>query len=150
MKHLLLQYLRERELNGEKITPESYIIVKQRSRGHPIRIHTAEKRWHKLLILANRAERKRRWYNIRLHTLRKFFKTYATFSGLSSELIELFMGHAQTTMRHIYFLPELKQIDTLPREKILKLHDKYSQKSNRNKTKKQKTNTTTHSSNKIR
>jgi len=106
-KSALLQYLKERELNGEKITPESFLVVKERPRGTPITTQGAMFRWHRLLKKANKATKGRKWYEAHIHTLRKYFKSWASLSGVPEALVEAFMGHRRG-IQQTYFLPGLE------------------------------------------
>jgi len=107
-KQILTVYLRERELNGEKITPESFMIGRERPRGLPISISAAEHRWIQLLKRANKATKGREWYLVHVHTLRKFFKSWASLSGIPQDLVEAFMGH-RGGISQAYFLPSLEE-----------------------------------------
>ena len=115
-KVTLQQYVKERELNGEKVSAESYVIAKGRPAGGKMRTGGAAHRWAVLLKKADRAaktgvsERTRKggkWYQIHIHTMRKYFKSWASLSGVPSDLVEAFMGH-RAGIEQAYFLPDLE------------------------------------------
>ncbi len=115
-KATLQQYVKERELNGEKVTDESYVVAKGRPAGGKMRPGGAAHRWAVLLKKADRAaktgvsERTRKggkWYQIHIHTMRKYFKSWASLSGVPSDLVEAFMGH-RAGIEQAYFLPDLE------------------------------------------
>jgi integrase len=106
-KTAIQQYLKERELNGEVVGPESPLIVKERPRGTPITEVAAMQRWHKLLKMAGKAVKGRKWYEAHIHTLRKYFKSWASLSGVPEALVEALMGHRKG-IQQTYFLPGLE------------------------------------------
>ena len=106
-KRVLLLYLKEREMNGEKITPESLIIAKERPRGTPLTYQAAQERWLQLLKKAGKGEKRRKWHNLRIHVLRKYFKSWCSLAGVPQELVEVWMGH-KTGIAQTYFLPDIE------------------------------------------
>ena len=113
-KEALLAYLRERERMGEKLTPDSPVIS-----GRPLGVHlnpnSITTKWDRLLNLANlnmKTEKVRdrigveyggKRYKIRFHSLRKYFKTWMTLSGVPSEIVEFMMGH-RAGINQVYLL----------------------------------------------
>ncbi|TDA40089.1 MAG: hypothetical protein DSO08_00755 [Candidatus Methanomethylicota archaeon] len=106
-KQMLMLYLKEREMNGEKITPESLVVVREKPRGAPLSLDAVERRWARLLRKADKAIKGRKWYLTRVHSLRKYFKSWCSLSGIPGELVERFMGH-KTGIAQTYFLPDIE------------------------------------------
>jgi integrase len=50
-------------------------------------------RWRRLLKSANLAEKKRKFHSLRLHTLRKYFRTRLEAANVPTGFIEIMMGH---------------------------------------------------------
>jgi len=50
-------------------------------------------RWRRLLKSADLAEKKRRFHSLRLHTLRKYFRTRLEAANVPTGFIERMMGH---------------------------------------------------------
>jgi len=105
----LRAYLRQREMKGEEITPESYLFVT--FDGRPIAAATVRNIWAGLCRRAGIDRRKvimkgkRRFrngpllergylFNIRVHSLRKYFKTACSMSGVDRMASEAMMGHS--------------------------------------------------------
>jgi hypothetical protein len=103
----LQAYIKERELHGEKITGESCVITKERPLGEPITTKAVIDRWHKLLNVGGMAVKNRKWYDLRVHVLRKYFKSWATLSGVPGDLVECFLGH-RTGINQVYFIPGIE------------------------------------------
>ena len=66
-------------------------------------------RWRRLLKSADLAEKKRRFHSLRLHTLRKYFRTRMEAANVPTGFIEYMMGHKISTyhdmsMKGIEFL----------------------------------------------
>lgn len=115
-------YLRERELNGEKITPESYVIAKERPQGAPLSVKGAMKQWLKLLKKANKGTKERKWYDVHLHSLRKFFKSWMSLSGINEAVVEAFMGHRKG-ISQTYFIPAMEAVSNP--EIVRRLQEEY-------------------------
>jgi len=105
----LRAYLKEREEKGEKITPESYLFVSQY--GKPLSANTFRNIWGQLCKKAgidrkplrikgfkpngrNQIVRHAVIYNIRVHSLRKYFKTACSTMGVDRMASEAFLGHS--------------------------------------------------------
>ena len=106
------QLLKERQKEGEKITDETYIFT-AKNKKTPLSDHRFENVWRELCEKAEidlrpvkikgvhrvgngeyRDEAYR--YNIRIHSLRKFFKTACTLNGVDRMASEAFLGHSLT------------------------------------------------------
>jgi len=123
-KASLQAYIKERELHGEKITGESYVITKERPLGEPITTKAVIDRWHKLLNVGGMAVKNRKWYDLRVHVLRKYFKSWATLSGVPGDLVESFLGH-RTGIKQVYFIPGIEDTSNSDvMEKIMAEYEK--------------------------
>jgi len=100
-KKFLQQYLEYRERSGEEIGPESPII--------DISVAGLRLRWHRLLKKAGKDEKPRTFYALRMHTLRKFFRTSMELAGVSKSFTEKMMGH-KGYLDQAYFKPAVDQI----------------------------------------
>ncbi|MEM4204785.1 MAG: site-specific integrase [Candidatus Methanomethylicaceae archaeon] len=107
-KNYLMTYLHERERNGEKLTPDSPLISAEWRRGSPMGRNAISHRWIELLRASNMNQKGRRWNLYRIHGLRKFFKSWATMSGVSKDLVEYWMGH-RSSIAQTYLLPNLEE-----------------------------------------
>ena len=112
----IIEYLRIREENGEEINDDTPLLSRA---GKPIQSEAISQRWERLLKRAALNERSRKWFKLRFHTLRKYFKTYAILSGIPSEVVEAFMGHV-SGIRHVYFLAGVDSMENPEVIKILK------------------------------
>lgn len=120
-KDALLAYLHEREKQGEKLSPESPVIS-SRPLGTHLGPNTITRKWERLLNLVNLNEKTEKridrigvesggkWYKIRFHSLRKFFKSWATLSGVPGEIVEFFMGH-RAGVNQVYLLTGIEDMD---------------------------------------
>ena len=105
----LRAYLKQRELKGEEITPESFLFVT--FDGRPIAAATVRNIWGRLCAKAGidrkkvaiKGKRKFRHspllkrgylYNVRVHSLRKYFKTACSVAGVDRMASEAMMGHS--------------------------------------------------------
>ena len=143
-KEVLLQYLKDRELRAQTIKkdvkahrlklpdgwekrlevgPESYVIVAERPLGEPItQINSGDRRWINMVKRAGLDKKGKTWHTLHFHVLRKYFKTWTTVSGVSSDLVEYFMGH-RASIRQVYFIPE--GVERPPEEIIERLEEEY-------------------------
>lgn len=99
----ILQYL---EYKGN-FDPDNYLLEWN---GRPYTPHTLSVKWDRLLRKAGLTDKSRKWFKLRFHTLRKYFKTYATLSGIPSDVVEAFMGHV-SGIRHIYFYTGVESME---------------------------------------
>ncbi|MCD6360321.1 MAG: tyrosine-type recombinase/integrase [Armatimonadetes bacterium] len=99
-------YLKHRIESGEELSENSYLIVAKRGKGKgkPITIQMANCRFQDLVKLLGFQEKGRRWYKLRPHGLRKYFKTWCELSGVPSLIVEFFMGH-KMGIQGVYFAP---------------------------------------------
>jgi integrase len=143
-KEVLLQYLKDRELRAGTIRkdvaahrlklppgfeerlsigPDSYVIVAERPLGEPItQINSGDRRWINMVRRAGFDKKGKTWHTLHFHVLRKYFKTWTTVSGVSSDLVEYFMGH-RASIRQVYFIPE--GVERPPEEIIKRLEEEY-------------------------
>jgi integrase len=138
-KETLLQYLKDRELRARKLRqgrnlppsveerlkvgPESFVIVAERPLGAPIRdIASGDRRWMNMVSRAGFNRKVRTRNTLHFHVLRKFFKTWATVSGVPSDLVEYFMGH-RSGLTQTYFLPE--GVERPPEDILKRLEEEY-------------------------
>ncbi|MCX8182773.1 MAG: site-specific integrase [Candidatus Methanomethyliaceae archaeon] len=106
-KSLIKSYLEDRKNKGEQITGESFLLVRERPLGLPISVPAAEERWLNLLRRAGKKVKKGRRHIVRLHSLRKYFKSWCSLSGVQESVTELFMGHRHG-ISQVYFLPDVE------------------------------------------
>jgi len=66
-------------------------------------------RWRRLLKSADLAEKKRKFYSLRLHTLRKYFRTRLETANIPTGFIERMMGHKPYLDRS-YLKPTEKEL----------------------------------------
>jgi len=117
----LLAYLKKREAKGEKITPESYLFVTYRNgEPEPLTYAGARHIWNRLCSAAgidrrpvplpgaktgsiNKHKQVIR-YNVRIHSLRKYFKTACSLMGVDRVATEAMLGHslAQFGIESVY------------------------------------------------
>lgn len=133
-KKALMAYLKQREMRGEVLTPDSYLLACERPRGKRVAKHSLTWHWKTLLKktgLDGKATRRNvdgrevpAKRNLRhIHTLRKFFKTWASLSGMNGEVLEYTMGH-RSGVRTVYFIPD--DASQVPEEIVAKLTAEYS------------------------
>jgi len=103
-KQVLLQYLKEREAAGEKLTGQSPLIGDAYNQGKFITVEDFERVWHRLLKRAGLADKSKRWYVLHVHTLRKFFRSNCV--GVNPSYREFWMGHKGGYLDESYFRAE--------------------------------------------
>jgi len=103
-KHVLLQYFKEREAAGEKLTEQSPLIGDAYNRGKFITVEDFERVWHRLLKRAGLADKSKKWYVLHFHTLRKFFRSHCYMVNPSFR--EFWMGHKGGYLDESYFKAE--------------------------------------------
>ena len=132
-KQAIQAYLKQREIRGEVLGPESYLLACERPRGKRIAKRSLTWRWKTLLKRIGLYEKGRRINargetvqakrNLRhIHTLRKYYKTWATLSGMNAEVVEYTMGH-RSGVRAAYFVPD--DADQIMPEVLAKLEGEY-------------------------
>jgi len=117
-RDFLIAYLRKRESMREKLTPESYLFVTYRNgKPEPLTYRGALHLWERACEAAgidrrpiilpsgrmsvegknkNKINKQTIRYNIRFHSLRKYFKTACSLMGVDRLATEAMMGHSLT------------------------------------------------------
>jgi integrase len=103
-KNALMQYLKERENAGEKLSIDSPLIGDAYYRGKFVTIEDYEKVWARLLRRAGLAEKSHYWFKLHIHTLRKFFRSNCV--GVDESYRERWMGHRGKYLDESYFRAE--------------------------------------------
>ena len=101
-KEALEIYLKERD----DLTLDSFVIEKERrleSERNARQMVLNLKFEYNSLLRKLGYDEKDVFHRYRFHMLRKFFKTYATFAGIPSEIVEFMMGH-RSGIKHVYFM----------------------------------------------
>lgn len=106
---VLKAYVKERQMRGEELTPESHVVVNVRGKGK-MDIKTVERRWRSLLIRAGLDEKSEtgrvRWYKLHFHTLRSFFSTQCINAGIEENVVKFFRGDRGGTLQEYYMKGE--------------------------------------------
>lgn len=115
--------LRERQSRGEAITPESFVVASERPRGSRMSKQAAERRWLHALGRVELARKNEggKWHTFHFHTLRKFYRSWASLSGVNSDVLEFTMGH-RGGIEQTYFVPDA---DSIPEEVLTLLKREY-------------------------
>ncbi len=109
----LQQYFMEREAAGEKLGPDSPLIGDAYHKGQRETVEDYEKVWARLLRRSGLAQKIRkvekrdetqRWYNLHIHTLRKYFRSNCV--GVDVSYRERWMGHKGGCLDESYFKAE--------------------------------------------
>jgi integrase len=100
----LQEYLKERTRIGEQITPESPLISDSNHQGKFSTLENFERVWYRLLRRAGLAKKSRRWYQLHVHTLRKYFRSNCV--GVDPSYRESWMGHKAGYLDESYFRAE--------------------------------------------
>jgi len=115
-KETLRHYLEVRKRSGEKLTLKSLIVrrrVKDPTTGEyifkPIRARSLRARWERLLERSGKNQKKRRWFTLHMHTLRKFFRTRMD-GVVSASYRERLMGHKGEYLDDAYFKPRIEEL----------------------------------------
>ena len=103
-KEALKKYLEERKRAGEKLTPESPLIGDAYHKGKFITIEDFERVWYRLLKRAGLATKSNKWYELHVHTLRKYFRSNCV--GVDPSYREHWMGHKGGYLDESYFRAE--------------------------------------------
>jgi integrase len=121
-KEALLLYKKEREMRGEAITPDSYVFTVDRPLGHPYMVgQNAALNWINMVKKAGLQEVGRKWSSMHFHTLCKFYKSWASLSGMNTEVVEFTMGH-RSSLPQVYCVGDAENV---PQEVIEKLEAEY-------------------------
>jgi len=100
-KEMLIEWKRYRESNGEAIMSDSYLFPGRR--GH-LTVSSFERRWYRILRKVGLDHRSHNQYELRLHTLRKYFRSHCI--GVDSSYREHWMGHKGGYLDESYFRAE--------------------------------------------
>lgn len=100
----LQQYLKEREAQGETVTPDSSLFTDVYYSGKLITVEDFERVWARLLHRAGLAQKSNRWYVLHIHTLRKYFRSNCV--GVDVSFREKWMGHKGVYLDMSYFRAE--------------------------------------------
>ncbi len=100
-KEALVDYMHSREVSGEIITPDSYIIM---GRQGPMDVSGFERRWYAMLKKAGLDQKSYNQYILHLHTLKKYFRTHCI--GVDPSYREHWMGHKGGYLDESYFKAE--------------------------------------------
>jgi len=112
-KTVLKQYLEYRERMGEKIGEESPLIRNLKAPGEKakeIGRYALPVRWRRLIKRAGKAVKSRKFYTLRMHTLRKFFRTNLELAGVTKSFRERLFGHKGEYLDDAYFKPRVEQL----------------------------------------
>jgi len=110
---LLKQYLEYRQRRGEKLGKDSPLIRNLRAPGEeasPIGERALQLRWIRLIKKAGKAVKPRRFHTLRMHTLRKFFRTNLELAGVTKSFRERLLGHKGEYLDDAYFKPRIEQL----------------------------------------
>jgi integrase len=110
-KKLLEQYLKYRRDLGEEVTERSQIITSemQEELGKVMRPIYLSQHWGRLLKRVSLDDKNGGpWYEIRLHTLRKYFETMCINAGVKTAYREFWLGHTGRHMEESYFRGEVE------------------------------------------
>jgi len=115
--HYLKLYLEQRREGTDKIPPEeindeSPLFRTNRKEVKPLDKKTVEKSLHSILKVAGLRSEISKRHEVRIHSLRKFFRTQLVSLGVPTEYVEYMMGHKLSTysdisMKGIEFLRQI-------------------------------------------
>ncbi len=100
-KTSLLQYFHEREAAGEILTNESPLIGDNYHKGNFTTVEDYERCWARILKRAGLAKKSNKWYELHIHTLRKYFRSSCI--GVDASYRERWMGHKGLYLDMSYF-----------------------------------------------
>jgi integrase len=106
-KQALIQYWKEREQQGEKLTAASPLISDAWNKGRFITLLAFERVWYRILKRAGLNEKSTVWYQLHVHTLRKYFRSNCV--GIDASYREFWMGHKGGYLDESYFRAEEPQ-----------------------------------------
>jgi len=97
----LERYKIEREMKGEVITEDSYVITSESRLGYQVTDGYFSNRWNKILkqlrmrkVISNNIKTQSAIrYDLHLHSLRKFFRTMCSNARVRNSFRELWLGH---------------------------------------------------------
>jgi integrase len=100
-KELLLQYRDYRLGRGESVTPESPLIESDLNHGEHMTVSGWHHRWYRILKRAGMDAKFRKYYELHIHVLRKFFRSRCV--GVDLSYREHWMGHKGGYLDESYF-----------------------------------------------
>lgn len=103
-KETLLEYRRYREARGEVFTADSPLIESDLNRGEHMTVSGYHHRWYRILKRAGLDQKPRKFHELHLHTLRKFFRSRCI--GVDPSFREQWMGHKGGYLDVSYFRAE--------------------------------------------
>ncbi len=103
-REALKQYLEERKISGENITPESPLFGDAYHSGRFLTADAYSRVWARLLHRAGLAKKSNSWYELHIHTLRKYFRSNCV--GVDPSYREKWMGHKGLYLDMSYFRAE--------------------------------------------
>ncbi len=106
-KAALTQYLKERELYGETLTPESPLITDYVYSGQFITIEAWSRVYGRILKKGGLDQKSKRFHILHIHTLRKYFRSNCV--GVDASFRERWMGHRGLYLDESYFRAEENQ-----------------------------------------
>lgn len=112
-KKLLKEYLAYRKRKGENITGESPLLAKKKTLKGETDFYSwvgLRTKWIRLVKKAGKTEKPRRFHALRMHTLRKFFRTSLELAGVGRAFIARLMGWKGEYMDESYFKPYIEQL----------------------------------------
>ena len=86
-------YLERRRRRGEAITDDSPLIATEHNPGRRLSENSIYKLIHRLYLKAGLISKGERMHELRVHSLRKYFRTQLTARGVPSDYVEYMMGH---------------------------------------------------------
>jgi len=109
----LEEYFEYRRKKGEKLTPESWVFIKNTNPALPITSHTAGSSLNRFITMAlDRKKTGLRFDNMTSHAFRKRFATVLKSNKeINLSISEKLMGHSTTVqLDNSYFKPQLEQL----------------------------------------
>ncbi len=106
-KTALKSYLEERKAAGEELTLESPLFGDAFHKGKFLTTDAYSRVWSRLLHRAGLAKKSVNWYELHIHTLRKYFRSNCV--GVDASYRERWMGHKGLYLDISYFRAEEQQ-----------------------------------------
>ena len=103
-KQELKSYIEDRERFGEKVTKDSPLFTDAYNSGKFIDNDGFGKVWKRLLKRVGLAKKSKNWYELHIHTLRKYFRSNCV--GVDASYREMWMGHKGQYLDLSYFRAE--------------------------------------------
>ena len=92
-KRSLKAYLSTREKNGERLGPESPVLIRSTRPLGPVSSKTIGRAWDRMVDRVGLGQKSRRHRLLRPHSARKYFATALTRAGVSPSARERMLGH---------------------------------------------------------